>query len=133
LHGWYRAVEWIADNPEEAADIVTDGSTHEAYVASDDKELLVELLKSYKYHGTHNEANSTTQPYEDALYFAEELKKTGYLPAELDAQQFADKLWAEVDWQKSGTAGKSDGWLANSKRLNLASPPKHSSFGGRLA
>jgi NitT/TauT family transport system substrate-binding protein len=100
LRGWYRAVEWIAANPEQAADIVTDGSQHEPYVASDDKELLVELLRSYKYHGTHTEANSTTQPYQDALYFAEELKKTGYLPADLDTNQFIDKLWAEVNWQK---------------------------------
>ncbi|MDR2106567.1 MAG: ABC transporter substrate-binding protein [Coriobacteriales bacterium] len=98
LRGWYRAVEWIAANPEEAADIVTDGSKHEAYVPSDDKELLVELLKSYHYHGSHNAANSTKQPYDDALYFAEELKKTGYLPEDLDAEQFLDKLWAEVDW-----------------------------------
>ncbi|MDR1184104.1 MAG: ABC transporter substrate-binding protein [Coriobacteriales bacterium] len=98
LRGWYRAVEWIAANPEQAADIVTDGSKHEAYVASDDKDLLVELLRSYKYHGTHTEANSTTQPYEDALYFAEELKKTGYLPADLDTNQFVDKLWAEINW-----------------------------------
>jgi NitT/TauT family transport system substrate-binding protein len=99
LRGWYRAVEWIAANPEEAADIVTDSSKHEAYVASEDKALLVELLKSYKYHGSHTEANSTTQPYEDARYFVDELKKTGYLPADTDTQQFIDKLWAEVDWR----------------------------------
>jgi NitT/TauT family transport system substrate-binding protein len=99
LRGWYRAVEWIAANPEQAADIVTDSSKHEAYVASDDKELLVELLKSYKYHGSHTEANSSAQPYEDALYFAEELKKTGYLPADLDSKQFVDKLWAEINWR----------------------------------
>ncbi|MDR1015824.1 MAG: ABC transporter substrate-binding protein [Coriobacteriales bacterium] len=100
LRGWYRAVEWIAENPEEAADIVTDASAHEAYVASDDKALLVELLGSYKYHGSHDTANSVTAPYEDVLYFADKLKNTGYLPADLDAQQFVDKLWAEVDWQK---------------------------------
>jgi NitT/TauT family transport system substrate-binding protein len=100
LRGWYRAVEWIAANPEEAADIVTDSSEHEAYVASDDKELLVELLKSYKYHGSHNAANTQEQPYQDALYFVDELKKTGYLPEDIDTQQFIDKLWAEVNWEK---------------------------------
>ncbi|MDR2587162.1 MAG: hypothetical protein LBC23_02730, partial [Coriobacteriales bacterium] len=100
LRGWYRAVEWIAANPEEAADIVTDSSKHEAYVASEDKELLVELLKSYHYHGAHNATNSQEQPYQDALYFVEELKKTGYLPADIDTQQFVDNLWAEVAWEK---------------------------------
>ncbi|MDR3136526.1 MAG: ABC transporter substrate-binding protein [Coriobacteriales bacterium] len=97
LRGWYRAVEWIAANPEEAAEIVTDGSSHEAYVASDDKELLVELLKSYHYQ-SHHDASNAQQPYKDALYFVDELKKTGYLPADINSQQFVDNLWSEIDY-----------------------------------
>ncbi|MDR2671847.1 MAG: ABC transporter substrate-binding protein [Coriobacteriales bacterium] len=99
LRGWYRAVEWIAANPEEAADIVTDGSSHEPYVASDDKALLVELLESYHYHG-HHDASNATQPYDDALYFVDQLKQTGYLPADINTQQFVDNLWVKIDWEK---------------------------------
>ncbi|GHT80249.1 ABC transporter substrate-binding protein [Actinomycetota bacterium] len=95
LNGWYKAVEWISANPEEAAKIITDGSQHEAYVASDDTALIAELLSSYHYQNHHDSTNQG-QAKTDALYFADELKKTGYLPADLNSQDFINKLWVDI-------------------------------------
>lgn len=98
LRGWYRAVEWIAENPEETADIVTDASQHEAYVPSDDKELLVTLLTSYHYkQHASTEHSSATQAYDDALYFIDELKDVGYLSADIDTKQFVDDLVVTIE------------------------------------
>jgi NitT/TauT family transport system substrate-binding protein len=95
LDGWYKAVEWISEHPEEAADIVTDSSNHEAYVSSEDKSLLVSLLKSYHYQGHHGSDN-VGQAKDDVQYFAEKLTNTGYLPKDLDARQFAEDIWVDV-------------------------------------
>jgi len=95
LAGWQRAVEWVSANPAEAAKLITDSSEHEAYVSSDDTELLTTLLTSYHYkdhHGTDNQS----QAKEDAEYFAGELKKTGYLPTDLDVTAFVDNIWVDV-------------------------------------
>lgn len=97
LRGWYRAVEWVAANPDETVRIITDATNHEAYVASTDKALLVKLLNSYHYLNHHDAASLTTQAHDDALYFAQALKKVGYLSANLDAQKFADNLVAKVN------------------------------------
>jgi NitT/TauT family transport system substrate-binding protein len=90
--GWTAAEEWISANPDEAAAIITDGSNHEAYVASEDVGFIADLLSSYHYSPTH-EAAHTAKAYDDILYFADKLKNTGYLPADLDAQAFADRVW----------------------------------------
>jgi NitT/TauT family transport system substrate-binding protein len=95
LNGWNKAIEWTAANPEEAAKIITDGSEHEPYVASDDIDLLVTLIKSYHYAPGHN-AQSIEDTYENVLYFADALKDTGYLPADLDAKAFADKAVVDI-------------------------------------
>lgn len=93
LYGaWIRAVEWIANNPEEAAQIITDGSQHEPYEASEELDLIVDLLKGYHFAG-HHDASNAQNPKDDAEYFAEQLKKTGYLPADLDTKQFVEKIW----------------------------------------
>ncbi len=89
LKGWDSAIEWVSVNPEEAARVVTDSSEHEAYVASDDLDLLVTLLKSYNYASEHT-MTTAEEPYNDAVYFATQLKKTGYLPADLDPVAFAE-------------------------------------------
>jgi len=98
LRGWYRAISWIAANPEETATIVTDTSQHEAYIASADKDLLVTLLTSYHYsaHAEHEPATQIAQAEEDALYFAQALKDVGYLSADLDAEQFRDNLVVDI-------------------------------------
>jgi NitT/TauT family transport system substrate-binding protein len=90
--GWTKAEEWISANPDEAAKIITDGSAHEAYVASEDVAFIADLLGSYHYSKTHD-AGHTKKAYDDVLYFAEKLKDTGYLPKDLDAKAFADKVW----------------------------------------
>lgn len=91
LDGWLKAVEWISANPEETAAIVTDGSQHEAYVASEDTELIVELLKSYHFK-QHASDHSDNQAREDTLYFVEKLQKIGFLSAGIDATEFTDNL-----------------------------------------
>lgn len=90
--GWTKAEEWIANNADEAAKIITDGTAHEAYVASEDVAFIAESLSSYHYSPTHDSSH-TNKAYDDVLYFADKLKKTGYLPADLDAKAFADKVW----------------------------------------
>jgi NitT/TauT family transport system substrate-binding protein len=95
LAGWQRAVEWVSANPADAAKLITDSSQHEAYVSSDDLDLLTTLLTSYHYKDHHG-ADNQSQAREDAEYFAGELKKTGYLPTDLDVAAFVDNIWVDV-------------------------------------
>ncbi|WP_036920865.1 ABC transporter substrate-binding protein [Propionicicella superfundia] len=97
LRGWYKAIEWIAENPEETARIVTDSSQHEAYVPSEDQELLVTLLKSYHYKNHASSASSDSQARDDALFFVGKLKDVGYLSSSIDTEQFVDNLVVQVD------------------------------------
>lgn len=98
LRGWYRGIEFIAQNPEETAAIVTDASQHEPYVASADKDLLVTLLNSYHYK-QHASADhrSVTQATDDATYFVDHLKNIGYLSADLDTAGFVDSLVVKIE------------------------------------
>ncbi|MDR2197477.1 MAG: ABC transporter substrate-binding protein [Coriobacteriales bacterium] len=89
--GWVKGAEWIAENPAEAAKIITDGSEHEAYVASEDVALIEELLSSYHYDHTHGSSEFETTK-ENVQYFAEKLKGTGYLPADFDEVAFVDQV-----------------------------------------
>jgi NitT/TauT family transport system substrate-binding protein len=89
--GWVKGAEWIAGNVTDAAKLITDGSKHEAYVASEDLGLVEELLSSYSYDHSHGKAEFTTTK-ENVQYFAEKLKGTGYLPADFDAAAFVEKV-----------------------------------------
>jgi NitT/TauT family transport system substrate-binding protein len=97
-NGWFKAIEWIADNPAEAAQIITSpaSSNGEPYVASEDVDLIESLLSSYHYAHAHS-----TQDIETARsnteYFVNELKKTGYLPADLDVTAFVEKAVIDID------------------------------------
>lgn len=95
LRGWLTAIEWIAENPEEAVDIVTDSSEHEAYIASDDKDLLVDLINSYHYKHDAIEA-SGDQVRDDALHFVEKLQQIGYLSDATGAEDFVNNLVATI-------------------------------------
>ncbi|MDR0612696.1 MAG: ABC transporter substrate-binding protein [Dysgonamonadaceae bacterium] len=91
LRGFQKASEWIAENPEETAKIVIEKD----YVANSDTALITQLLVSYKYHSKHDHTNKL-QARNDALYFSQELKKTGFLPADLDPEKFVEQFYFDV-------------------------------------
>jgi hypothetical protein len=64
-------------------------------VASDDIALVTELLRHYRYEHHYTEASAASAK-DDALYFAGELAKIGYLPADLDVRQFVDDLYVDI-------------------------------------
>lgn len=91
LRGYKKATEWISKNPQEAAKILVD----KKYVATKDTAMVAKLLGSYHY-GSHELANQTNQVKKDAYYFADWLKKIGYLPKSLDIQKFVDGIYVDV-------------------------------------
>ncbi|MDR0676002.1 MAG: ABC transporter substrate-binding protein [Elusimicrobiota bacterium] len=91
LRAYQKAQEWIAANPEETARIIVERE----YIPGEDPILTAELLKSYNY-GHKNHASASNNAKEDAQYFVEQLKKTGYLPTNLDTKNFVDKLYYDV-------------------------------------
>ncbi|KAA6300562.1 MAG: hypothetical protein EZS26_003286 [Candidatus Ordinivivax streblomastigis] len=91
LRAYHKASEWIAQNPEETARIVTE----KGYVPSEDPAFIAELLIGYRYHAKHD-ASVKHQTKEDARYFAHELKKAGFLPKDLNEELFVENLYFEV-------------------------------------
>ncbi|MFT4145555.1 MAG: ABC transporter substrate-binding protein [Mobilitalea sp.] len=73
----YRAAEdWIANNPEEAVQIVID----KKYSAVDDKkDLAIELVKHYAIPTLHDHGTSAYDVAGDVEYFAQQLYEIGYL------------------------------------------------------
>jgi NitT/TauT family transport system substrate-binding protein len=92
LNGLHKASVWIAEHPEEAAKLLIE----KKYFPDDDPEVLAELLNSYKYNSHHRE-NSKNKAREDAVYFTDELKKTGFLPKTLDTNAFVNKLYFDIN------------------------------------
>jgi NitT/TauT family transport system substrate-binding protein len=91
LRAYHKASEWIAVNPEETARITIE----KGYIAAEDTAFITELLESYKYHAHHN-AQTKQHTKDDALFFVNELKKTGFLPADIDAPKFIDNLYYDI-------------------------------------
>jgi NitT/TauT family transport system substrate-binding protein len=91
LRSFRKASEWIAANPEETARIVIEKD----YVANSDTALITELIVSYKYHAKHDHTNKA-QTRNDALYFSQELKKTGFLPSDINPEKFVDDFYFDV-------------------------------------
>ncbi|HCK23599.1 MAG TPA: nitrate ABC transporter substrate-binding protein [Bacteroides graminisolvens] len=88
----YRAAQnWISENPEETVDIIINGN----YAQIEDKELAVELVKSYAYPSTADRAESVTRVHDNVLYFAQQLYQIGYLTT--DPETFAKEAYADVD------------------------------------
>jgi NitT/TauT family transport system substrate-binding protein len=100
LRAYSKASAWIAAHPEETAKIVTEKD----YVANDDTAFIAQLLISYKYHAEH-ETSHATQAKDDALYFAKELKKTGFLPSDLDPEKFVDNFYFDVFGDETAADG----------------------------
>ncbi|MDR1714026.1 MAG: ABC transporter substrate-binding protein [Coriobacteriales bacterium] len=95
---WFKAIEWIAANPREAAEIITSpaSANGEPYVASEDIDLIETLLSSYHYASSHSSADFSTAK-SNTEYFVGELKKTGYLPEDLDVAAFVEKAVIDID------------------------------------
>ncbi|AKL98061.1 ABC transporter substrate-binding protein [Endomicrobium proavitum] len=87
-----KASDWVADNPEEAAKIAVEKD----YLPGDDPALVAELLTTYKYGHKHNLLSNEDTTKKDAYYFADQLKKTGYLPADLNTKKFIDDAYVDV-------------------------------------
>ena len=85
------SLEWIAEHPKEAVDIISD----KKYSAIEDKELAEKLVKSYEYPSAHDHAGGNTHVKEDVLYFVKELQNIGYLKTD-DAEGFADQIYFDI-------------------------------------
>ncbi|GHV88869.1 ABC transporter substrate-binding protein [Spirochaetia bacterium] len=86
-----KATEWIGAHPEEAAQKLVE----EKLIATDEVELVAGLLDHYKY-GNHSGHAANIRAKDDAVYFADWLTRIGYLPADLDPQQFVDDLYVDI-------------------------------------
>ena len=91
LKAYNEAQEWIRDNPEEAVDIIVD----KKYSDISDKELAVELIKSYEYPSKEEHETGKTHVKEDVLYFVTQLQKVGYLKTK-DPEGFANQIYYDV-------------------------------------
>lgn len=88
----YRAAQnWISENPEETVDIIIKGK----YAQIEDRDLAIELIKSYRYPTSQDREKHPERVRENVLYFAQQLKQIGYLNTDPDA--FTDKAYADVD------------------------------------
>lgn len=88
----YRAAQnWIAENPEETVDIIINGK----YAQIEDRELALQLIKSYKYPSVSDREQNETQVYDNVHYFAEQLSQIGYLKTA--PETFAKEAYKEVD------------------------------------
>jgi NitT/TauT family transport system substrate-binding protein len=91
LRGLGKAVAFEGDHPAEAAALLIS----EKKVATDDADLLTELLGSFKYDQHHGTASNASAK-DDAVYFAQWLTKIGYLPADLDVNKFVDDMYVDI-------------------------------------
>ena len=91
LRAYRKAQDWISKNPEEAVDIIINGK----YSAIEDRELAIELIKSYEYPSLESREADSHNIYDDVKYFSTELYNIGYLKT--DPTEFSDKIYSEVD------------------------------------
>ena len=92
LRAYRKAQEWIYENPEKAVDIIV----NKKYASIEDKDLAVDLIKSYGYPSADKHNESWDQRVEsDVKYFVDGLSKIGYLKS--DPDDFAKKIYQKVD------------------------------------
>ena len=92
LRAYRKAQEWIYENPEEAVDIIVEKN----YAAIEDRELAVELVKSYGYpSATQHAGNWDELVEENVRYFAKGLYDIGYL--ETNPEEFTNNIYKKVD------------------------------------
>ena len=86
---------FIYENPEEAVNIIVEKN----YAAIEDKELAVELIKSYGYPSATQHADNWDELVEDNVrYFANGLYDIGYLTT--DPEEFTNSVYQKVDVSK---------------------------------
>jgi NitT/TauT family transport system substrate-binding protein len=100
VRAFRKASEWIAAYPQEAARISID----KGYIPADDTAFVAALLQSYHYHD-HHDQTVHQQAKADALFFVNELKKTGFLPPDINASSFVRNMYHDA--------------------LNQPAPPQH--------
>jgi len=93
LRAYRKAQAWIADNPEEAVNVIISGN----YSAIEDKDLAIELITRYEYpsESAHTKADQDETVKNNVEYFAEQLYNIGYLKTE--PSQFAKDAFYKVD------------------------------------
>ena len=94
LRAYRKAQDWISNNPEEAVDIIISGK----YAQIEDKELAVQLVKSYEYPSFEDRANNKQNVESDVEYFVKALYDIGYLKSE--PVQFAKDIFANIDTEQ---------------------------------
>lgn len=91
LRAYRKAQDWISKNPEEAVNLIIEGK----YSQITDKELAVELLKSYEYPSEEERTAGTHRIEDDVEYFAKALNDIGYLST--GSKEFTKNYFYEVD------------------------------------
>lgn len=91
LRAYRKAQAWIDENPEQAVDIIISGK----YSQIEDKDLAVELIKSYEYPSVSDREADNHNISDDVYYFANALHEIGYLKTE--PQEFKEKYFYDID------------------------------------
>lgn len=91
LRAYRKAQDWISKNPEEAVELIIEGK----YSQISDKELAVELLKSYEYPSEEERIAGTHSIEGDVEYFSKALNDIGYLNT--DSKEFTESYFYDVD------------------------------------
>ena len=94
LRALEQAHAWISEHPEETVELMQAGQ----HSAIEDKEFATALIKSYEYQSPEQKIKSGRNLKADLHYFADLLHKVGYL--QLNADEFTEKIYREVDWNK---------------------------------
>lgn len=92
LRAYRKAEDWISKNPEEATAIIVD----KGYVSIEDRDLALNLVKSYGYQSTEDFSSGKALDVEaDVLYFAQALYDVDYLKTSPD--EYIKKAYTAVD------------------------------------
>ncbi len=91
LRALQKAQDWISNNPDETVDIIIKGK----YSQIDDKDLAVELVKSYTYPSEADRSSNKQDVAADVKYFVNALYDIGYLTTE--PEKFAESIYEKVD------------------------------------
>ncbi|MDR0551021.1 MAG: ABC transporter substrate-binding protein [Spirochaetaceae bacterium] len=92
LRAVQRGIAWTGEHPEETARLLIENKK----IPTDDADFITALITSYRYHHYHGKA-SISKAKEDALFFTGELIKIGYLPSDLDAEEFLEDIFVDID------------------------------------
>ena len=91
LRAYRKAQDWIANNPVDAVNIISD----KKYSAIEDKILAAELISHYTYPSLHQHGTPGFDVEADVTYFATALYEIGYLKTPPD--QFVKNAYYKVD------------------------------------